>query len=298
MRSTRIANAMFVWAFLLGVWALAVPGCGAPIDATTGSVVSATFESAAADETFDILVRLPPGYEGGARRYLVVYQLDATFLDEFARSAGTLSQLSAQGVIDEPIVVGIGHRGDQGPQRNRFVDFVPADPQDPSRTGRAAAFYHFAGNGPGPQACVPGGRGGAGQQALPSRVRPAASLAPESKPDGTTGRRWIDRMAALKYLELASGNQPPRRRANRLHLFPPRNFSCCSRHFGGTHRRVASPCSEHIQNSLFERRLGIRRPASPAALGAVANLVPVTLPFLAPGNGSPTDSAQLGLSPV
>lgn len=143
MRSTKLANSMFAWAFLLGLSALAVPGCAAPIDATTGSIVSDTFESAAADETFDILVRLPPGYEGGARRYPVVYQLDATFLDEFARSAGTLSQLSAQGVIDEPIVVGIGHRGDQGPQRNRFVDFVPADPQDPSRTGRAAEFYHF-----------------------------------------------------------------------------------------------------------------------------------------------------------
>lgn len=143
MHKTKIG--LSVWGLALGVSAtvLSATGCGAPIDATTGSVVTDTFKSAAADETFDLLVRLPPGYEGSTRRHPVVYQLDATFLDEFARSAGTLSQLAAQGVIEEPIVVGIGHRGDQGPQRNRFIDFVPADPQVPSRTGRAAEFYRF-----------------------------------------------------------------------------------------------------------------------------------------------------------
>ena len=143
MRSRWIGTGLFAQAFLLTAAALSVPGCGAPIDATTGSVVSDTFKSTAADETFDLLIRLPPGYESGTHRHPVVYQLDATFLDEFARSAGTLSRLSAQGAIDEPIVVGIGHRGDQGPMRSRFVDFVPADPQDPRRTGRAAEFYRF-----------------------------------------------------------------------------------------------------------------------------------------------------------
>lgn len=144
MHSTRIGTGLFARACLLAATAataLGAPGCGAPIEATTGSVVSDTFKSQAADETFDLLIRLPPGYEGGTRRHPVVYQLDATFLDEFARSAGTLSRLSAQGVIGEPIVVGIGHRGGQGSQRSRFVDFVPADP--PSRTGRAAEFYRF-----------------------------------------------------------------------------------------------------------------------------------------------------------
>lgn len=143
MRRMKIASCLLERVCLLGAAVLVAQGCGAPIPASTGSVVSDTFKSAAADETFDLLIRLPPGYQGASRRYPVVYQLDATFLDEFARSAGTLSQLSAQGVIDEPIVVGIGHRGDQGPQRSRFVDFVPADPQDPSRTGRAAEFYRF-----------------------------------------------------------------------------------------------------------------------------------------------------------
>lgn len=76
MQGARIANGRFRWSVLLGLAALAAPGCGAPIEATTGRIVSDTFNSAAADETFDILVRLPPGYEAETRRYPVVYRGD------------------------------------------------------------------------------------------------------------------------------------------------------------------------------------------------------------------------------
>ena len=124
-----------------------VASCDAPIERITGRVVQDTLASVAADETFDILVRLPPDYDAEpAQRYPVLYQLDATWFDQFARTAGMISRLATEGAAPETIVVGIGHRTDQGPERNRFVDFVVADPYDPARPGRAAEFYRFLHN--------------------------------------------------------------------------------------------------------------------------------------------------------
>lgn len=117
--------------------------CGSPVAPTTGRVEQRTFDSVAADEPFTLLVRLPPGYDADtSRRYPVLYQLDATFLDEFAHSAGTVSRLEAAGAIPATVVVGIGHASPRA-DRTRFVDFVPPDPAVPGSPGRAPAFYRF-----------------------------------------------------------------------------------------------------------------------------------------------------------
>lgn len=126
----------------LCVLGLSLWGC-AGREPVTGNVQEEVFASRVASEDFTILVRTPPSYEhSGGALYPVIYQLDATFLDEFDTCAATVSRLEEEGAIPESILVGIGHL-ESGPDLGREHDFVPADPENAQYDGRADKFYAF-----------------------------------------------------------------------------------------------------------------------------------------------------------
>ena len=58
--------------FLLGA-------CGTVPHPATGVTAQFPLRSEAADDAYDILVRISPDYETSGRSYPIVYQLDATF---------------------------------------------------------------------------------------------------------------------------------------------------------------------------------------------------------------------------
>ncbi|MFO0551892.1 MAG: alpha/beta hydrolase-fold protein [Polyangiaceae bacterium] len=128
-----------LWTCVLG---LSLFGC-AGREPVSGTVREDVFASRVASEDFTILVRTPPSYEAsGDSKYPVIYQLDATFLDEFDTCAATVSRLEEEGAIPESIIVGIGHL-ESGPDLGREHDFVPADPDNAQYDGRADKFYAF-----------------------------------------------------------------------------------------------------------------------------------------------------------
>lgn len=117
--------------------------CGGAPAARAGATERFSLISTIADDTYDILVRLPPGYADGTDLYPIVYQLDATFLDEMDASTAAISAFEERGIIGNVIVVGIGHRASSRPERGRFYDFVPPVPDASSSADRAPAFFSF-----------------------------------------------------------------------------------------------------------------------------------------------------------
>ncbi len=117
--------------------------CGTGPQTATGVTTVFQLRSEVADDTYDILVRVPQNYDTSGRSYPIVYQLDATFLGEMDYSAGVISELEAARTIGEVIIVGIGHRASNNRERGRFTDFVVPDPNNPKSTDRAPLFYRF-----------------------------------------------------------------------------------------------------------------------------------------------------------
>jgi len=129
---------------LAGLWLL-LAGCTAP--AITGDEETLPFESANTGQTYDILVRTPPGYDpGDPDGYALVLQLDATMktkaLTQYRYTAGWTSSYEGGGEVPEAIVVGIGHT-EEGLGEGRMVDFVPpSETEDPYFPDQGApAFY-------------------------------------------------------------------------------------------------------------------------------------------------------------
>ena len=107
--------------------ALLTLACAAP-PAITGDVLVEDRASPLVEDTYRILVRLPPGYEGSDARYPVVYQLDATnFGPQFEIEAAHASELARTGAAPEAIVVGVGYPYSIGEfERNRWRDYSTA----------------------------------------------------------------------------------------------------------------------------------------------------------------------------
>jgi len=95
----------------------------------TGSLTSEDFRSTIVGDDYRILVRRPPDFDP-ARRYPVLYQLDATnYGNEHATVAGWVSRREAEGLLPPTIVVGFGYPyGNDLPDgRGRWRDYVLAD---------------------------------------------------------------------------------------------------------------------------------------------------------------------------
>lgn len=123
-----------------------VGGCASDVPPITGQVDQEDLPSTNVGDTYRILVRLPPGYAADpARRYPVVFQLDATsFGPEFDIAAGHASDLAAQGTIPESIVVGVGYPYDDpllGGKRGRSRDYVTV--RDDGQPGGIDKFLLF-----------------------------------------------------------------------------------------------------------------------------------------------------------
>lgn len=95
----------------------------------TGSLTTEDFRSTIVGDDYRILVRRPPGFDP-ARRYPVLYQLDATnYGNEHATVAGWVSRREAEGLIPPTIVVGLGYPYDNDlpDGRGRWRDYVLVD---------------------------------------------------------------------------------------------------------------------------------------------------------------------------
>ncbi len=122
--------------------------CAAP---TPGVVERNELGSQNVDETFQLLVHLPPAYEAEPeRRFPVVYQLDPEFagLRQFERTVRMATRLAAAGTLPPVIVVGVGYPYDdtETKQRGRWRDysFPVAEPRAPELYGYGAeAFARF-----------------------------------------------------------------------------------------------------------------------------------------------------------
>lgn len=93
-----------------------------------------TIESKVLNEARRIFIRVPFGYELSSAKYPVFY-----LLDENAHSihaSGTVSFLSANGVMPQTIIVGI-------PNTDRNRDFTPAKTEDTPNSGGADNFIKF-----------------------------------------------------------------------------------------------------------------------------------------------------------
>ncbi len=102
----------------LTVLAALALSCAATPPAITGRVVEEDFVSATVGDTYQLVVRLPPGYDDSSDVYPVLVQLDALQSGgQFNITAGHASELASEGAIPEIIVVGVGG-GD------RFRDFT------------------------------------------------------------------------------------------------------------------------------------------------------------------------------
>ncbi len=125
---------------------LCATGCDRSWPPVRGTVEQQDVSSTIVGDVYRILVRLPPGYgDDPARRYPVMYQLDATsFGPQFDIVAGHASALAATGRIPEAIVVGVGYPYEDpliGGKRGRSRDYVTVlDNQQP---GGLPAFLRF-----------------------------------------------------------------------------------------------------------------------------------------------------------
>jgi enterochelin esterase-like enzyme len=103
-------------------------GCFAPErPPMTGRVERFELTSNAVHGTFQLFVRLPPGYDAQAdRAYPLVVQLDANLptFDEFDVTAGVASTLEKEGASPQVIVVGIGYPSAQEAGVTRFRDLA------------------------------------------------------------------------------------------------------------------------------------------------------------------------------
>jgi enterochelin esterase-like enzyme len=114
--------------------------CSPPPD-TTGAVSEEIFYSALVGDDYVLRIRLPVDYENNpSARYPLIVQLDPTFvgLQEFAITAGLVSQKSAQGLWPEAIVVGVDYPDPF--QRER--DYRVPKPPDPSFGGAGADRFY------------------------------------------------------------------------------------------------------------------------------------------------------------
>lgn len=124
---------------------LIAAGCTAP--AITGNEETLSLESDSTGQTYDILVRTPPGYDpDDPDGYALVLQLDATMktkaLTEYRYTAGWTSEYEGSGDVPEAIVVGIGHT-EEGYGVGRAVDFVPpSETEDPYFPDQGAPEFH------------------------------------------------------------------------------------------------------------------------------------------------------------
>ncbi len=128
---------------LLGL--IVAAGCSAP--AITGDEETLSLESGRTAQTYDILVRTPPGYDpDDPDGYALVLQLDATMktkaLTHDRYTAGWTSEYEGSGEIPEAIVVGIGHT-EEGYGVGRAVDFVPpSETEDPYFPDQGAPDFY------------------------------------------------------------------------------------------------------------------------------------------------------------
>jgi hypothetical protein len=112
-------------------------GCADDPPPTTGSVTEQPFRSDVVDDDYLLRIRLPPEGDGP---FPLILQLDPTFvgLEQFALSAGFVSQHAADGDWPEAIVVGV----DYPDPFTRERDYTPEEPLDPAfGNGGADAFY-------------------------------------------------------------------------------------------------------------------------------------------------------------
>ena len=134
---------------------LGLVGCFAPErPPSTGRVEHFALTAHAVDETYQLFVRLPPGYDDEPdRRYPLVVQLDANIplLAEFEVTSGFASTLEKRDEVPPTIVVGIGYAADQASQLRRFRDLaLPMENAEFKRLwgttvpdGAAPQFYEF-----------------------------------------------------------------------------------------------------------------------------------------------------------
>lgn len=124
---------------------LVLSACAPSPPPTTGAVSAETFRSALLEDDYVLRLRLPPGYEDDpARRYPLVVQLDPTYagLQEFATTAGLISQNAAPGVgrWPEAIVLGV----DYPDPFTRERDYRLPNPPVPDYGGAGADLFYRA----------------------------------------------------------------------------------------------------------------------------------------------------------
>ncbi len=137
---------MIIRTMLAAVLAITLAACGMAETNYAASDpmpdhVATQLESTVLGETRDIAIWLPPGYEGGAEVYPVVYMPDGGVTEDFPHIANTLAELVEAGDIAPVILVGVSNteRGrDMTPASNTDYDkdFAP-------QTDGAANFRAF-----------------------------------------------------------------------------------------------------------------------------------------------------------
>lgn len=118
-----------------------------------------------------------------------------------------------------------------------------------------------------------------------------------SQPSRASGRRGIDHQAALGDLDLAGCHQPACRATGRLHQRSPRLVARRSRDgsrsFGWADRGAAGAIREQLEDRRFERLVRRASFGASTPIGAVADVVPIALPLLAPFDGAATTRTRL-----
>ena len=115
----------------------------------------------------------------------------------------------------------------------------------------------------------------------------------ESDADRPAGPIWIDDPATLEHIDLSSGDQPPRRAADGLHVFPPVLRMRCLSDLRRADRCAARSIPKHLQHGRFEMRLPVLSTFPSALVRAVADLVPRLRPLPPPLEGPAAGDAAL-----
>src|SRR6478609_4616307 len=128
----------------------------------------------------------------------------------------------------------------------------------------------------------------------PTRAGGLRSAAPD--PDRPLGGRGVDDVPGLLDVDLAAVHEPPGGATGRLHQVAPRVLVAdrASR-VGRADRRRTRPLPEQVEDRLLQPAIHVGHAPLAARGRAVAHLVPVALPLLAPLDGAPARLAGLRL---